>query len=94
MTDSLVIRDCGDDTRGLPRRRKQCLIEREAARKPSRRRHQRQDAAGACDILVLLVTAAAGKDEVRRPLERVGNSGVRTSWLCETSAGLSPEQFG
>ena len=53
-----------------------------------------QDAAWTCDILVLLATAAAREDDVRRP--RGASDGDRQEQVGElyrTFAGLPPEQF-
>jgi AcrR family transcriptional regulator len=47
-----------------------------------------QDAAWGCDLLVLLVTAAAREDEVRRP-----GAAADTSEIHATFAGLSPDRF-
>jgi AcrR family transcriptional regulator len=53
-----------------------------------------QDAAWACDIFVLLVTAAAREDDVRRPGR--GDDGDRRAQVGEiynTFAGLPPDRF-
>lgn len=53
-----------------------------------------QDAAWTCDILVLLVTAAAREDDVRRP--RGGDEGSRRQQIEKiytTFTSLPPEQF-
>ena len=54
-----------------------------------------QDAAWACDILVLLVTAVASEDDVRRA-RRGGEDGDRQQQVDEiytTLAGLPPDRF-
>ena len=53
-----------------------------------------QDAAWACDIFVLLVTAAAREDDVRRPRGR-SDDGHReqVDELYKTFAGLPPDRF-
>lgn len=54
-----------------------------------------QDAAWACDILVLLVTAAARENDVRRPRGR-GDDGRRREQVDElytTLTGLPPDRF-
>ena len=54
-----------------------------------------QDAAWACDILVLLVTAASREDDVRRPPGRRGAAATRdqAEQVYQTFASLPPEQF-
>lgn len=54
-----------------------------------------QGAAWACDILVLLVTAAAREDDVRRPRGRGGDAGrqEQADRLYKTFAGLPPDRF-
>jgi AcrR family transcriptional regulator len=54
-----------------------------------------QDAAWACDIFVLLVTAAAREDDVRRPRGRSDDGGRQehADTLYETFAGLPPDRF-
>jgi AcrR family transcriptional regulator len=52
-----------------------------------------QDAAWACDILVLLVTGAAREDEVRRTgRDQVGNR-QQVDTIRRTFAGLPPDRF-
>jgi AcrR family transcriptional regulator len=54
-----------------------------------------QDAAWACDVLVLLVTAVAGEEDARRARSRNGD-GDRSELveeLRETFAGLPPDRF-
>jgi AcrR family transcriptional regulator len=55
----------------------------------------RQDAAWACDIFVLLVTAAAREDDVRRPRGRSDDGGRQehVDKLYKTFAGLPPDRF-
>jgi AcrR family transcriptional regulator len=54
-----------------------------------------QDAAWACDIFVLLVTAAAREDDVRRPRGRSDDAGgqEKVDELYRTFAGLAPDRF-
>jgi AcrR family transcriptional regulator len=54
-----------------------------------------QDAAWACDIFVLLVTAAAREDDVRRPRGRSDDAGRReqVGEIYKTFAGLPPDRF-
>ena len=54
-----------------------------------------QDAAWACDIFVLLVTAAAREDDVRRPRGRSDDDGrqEQVDELYKTFAGLPPDRF-
>jgi AcrR family transcriptional regulator len=54
-----------------------------------------QDAAWACDILVLLVTAAAREDDARRPRgpREGGDRRDQVNELCKTFAGLPPDRF-
>ena len=54
-----------------------------------------QDAAWACDIFVLLVTAAAREDDVRRPSGRSDDGGRReqADEIYKTFAGLPPDRF-
>jgi AcrR family transcriptional regulator len=54
-----------------------------------------QDAAWACDILVLLVTAAAREDDVRRPRGRNDDADWReqADQTYKTFASLPPDQF-
>ncbi len=54
-----------------------------------------QDAAWGCDILVLLVTAAAREDDVRRPRGRSddGDRREQADELYKTFAGLPPGRF-
>jgi AcrR family transcriptional regulator len=51
-----------------------------------------QDAAWACDILVLLVTAAAREDDVRRPRDG-GDAAGHADSIYKTLAGLPPARF-
>jgi hypothetical protein len=54
-----------------------------------------QDAAWACDIFVLLVTAVASEDDVRRPGGRSDGDDRReqVDELYKTFAGLPPDRF-
>jgi AcrR family transcriptional regulator len=52
-----------------------------------------QDAAWACDILVLLVTAVASEDDVRRARGRGGGDRERVDEIHATLAGLPPDRF-
>jgi AcrR family transcriptional regulator len=53
-----------------------------------------QDAAWACDILVLLVTAVASEDDVRRARGRSDGEGqVDVGEIYNTLAGLPPDRF-
>ena len=54
-----------------------------------------QDAAWACDILVLLVTAVASEDDVRRARGRSDDGGrqVHADEIYNTLAGLPPDRF-
>jgi len=54
-----------------------------------------QDAAWACDIFVLLVTAAAREDDVRRPRGRSDDADRReqAGEIYKTFAGLPPDRF-
>jgi AcrR family transcriptional regulator len=52
-----------------------------------------QDAAWACDILVLLVMATAREDEVRRPGGSDGRRRQQVREIYKTFAGLPPERF-
>jgi AcrR family transcriptional regulator len=53
-----------------------------------------QDAAWACDILVLLVTAVASEDDVRRTRARGDDRGQRdVDEIYDTLAGLPPDRF-
>jgi AcrR family transcriptional regulator len=54
-----------------------------------------QGAAWACDIFVLLVTAAAREDDVRRPRGRSDDGGrqEQVDKLYKTLAGLPPDRF-
>jgi len=53
-----------------------------------------QDAAWACDILVLLVTATAREDDVRRPRGRGdGDRRDQAAAIRATLAGLPPDRF-
>jgi AcrR family transcriptional regulator len=53
-----------------------------------------QDAAWACDIFVLLVTAAAREDDVRRPPGRSGDErGEQVDEIYKTFTGLPPDRF-
>jgi len=54
-----------------------------------------QDAAWACDILILLVTAAAREDDVRHPRGRTEDTDRReqADEVYKTFASLQPEQF-
>ncbi len=54
-----------------------------------------QGAAWACDIFVLLVTAAAREDDVRRPRGRGDDGGRReqADEIYKTFAGLPPDRF-
>jgi hypothetical protein len=53
-----------------------------------------QDAVWACDILVLLVTAVASEDDVRRARGRgAGGDREHIGALYKTFAGLPPERF-
>jgi AcrR family transcriptional regulator len=54
-----------------------------------------QDAAWMCDIFVLLVTAAAREDDVRKPHGDAGDAdnNVRAGKLYTTFADLSPDRF-
>jgi hypothetical protein len=54
-----------------------------------------QDAAWGCDILVMLVTAVASEDDVRRARGR-SDAGDRRAYIDEihrTFAGLPPDRF-
>jgi AcrR family transcriptional regulator len=54
-----------------------------------------QDAAWACDILILLVTAAAREDDVRHPRGRTDDTDRRdqADEVYKTFASLQPDQF-
>ena len=54
-----------------------------------------QDAAWACDVFVLLVTAAAREDDVRRPRGASDQAGrqQQVDRIYATFAGLPPDQF-
>ncbi len=53
-----------------------------------------QDAAWACDIFVLVVTAVAREDDVRRPRGRSDDGGrEQVAELYRTFAGLPPDRF-
>jgi AcrR family transcriptional regulator len=54
-----------------------------------------QDAAWACDLFVLLVTAAAREDDVRRPRGRDDDGGrhEQADEIYKTFAGLPPDRF-
>jgi len=52
-----------------------------------------QDAAWACDIFVLLVTAAAREDDVRRPRGGDGGSHEQADEIYKTLDGLPPGRF-
>jgi Tetracyclin repressor-like, C-terminal domain len=53
-----------------------------------------QDAAWACDILVLLVTGAAREDDVRRPRDRSDDGRQEhVNELYNTFAALPPDRF-
>jgi AcrR family transcriptional regulator len=53
-----------------------------------------QDAAWACDILVLLVTAVASEDDVRRARARGDDRGQQdVDEIYDTLAGLPPDRF-
>jgi AcrR family transcriptional regulator len=52
-----------------------------------------QDAAWACDILVLLVTAVASEDDVRRARRGDGSDREHVDEIYTTLAGLPPDRF-
>ncbi len=54
-----------------------------------------QDAAWACDILVLLVTAVASEDDIRRTHRAAGGAdhGEQADELYSVFRGLAPDQF-
>jgi len=52
-----------------------------------------QDAAWVCDIFVLLVTATAREDEVRRPRGSEGDRHQQVDRIYDTFAGLPPDRF-